>query len=110
MKSALTALLTICLCWGVGCSKNLSEFQETKARAILGDSMAQTRLALMYYYGLGVKKDFTKAAKWYRKSADLIRDGKLRSTILGICMQMALEWSRISRKRCSGTRKLPIKD
>ena len=70
MKSALTALLTICLCWGVGCSKNLSEFQKTKAKAMLGDDDAQRNLAQRYYYGLGVKKDFKKAAKWQRKAAD----------------------------------------
>ena len=70
MKSALTALLAICLCWGVGCSKNLSEFEETKALAEKGDASAQNNLGYMYDAGNGVSQDFEEAAKWYRKAAE----------------------------------------
>ena len=38
--------------------------------AMLGDASAQGYLATMYYYGLGVEKDFKEAAKWQRKAAD----------------------------------------
>ena len=37
---------------------------------MLGDADAQRSLAQRYYYGLGVTKDFKKAAKWQRKAAD----------------------------------------
>ena len=70
MKSALTALLAICLCWGVGCSKNLSEFEETKALAEQGHAQAQNSLGYMYDAGNGVSQDFEEAAKWYRKAAE----------------------------------------
>ena len=70
MKSALIALLAFCLCWGVGCSKNLSEFEETKALAEKGDASAQNNLGYMYDAGNGVSQDFEEAAKWYRKAAE----------------------------------------
>ena len=70
MKSALIALLAFCLCWGVGCSKNLSEFEETKALAEKGDASAQNHLGYMYDAGNGVSQDFEEAAKWYRKAAE----------------------------------------
>ena len=73
MKSALIALLAFCLCWGVGCSKNISEFEsfeETKARAEKGDDIAQVNLGYMYANGEGVSQDLHEAAKWYRKAAE----------------------------------------
>ena len=70
MKSALIALLAFCLCWGVGCSKNLSEFEETKALAEQGHAQAQNSLGYMYDAGNGVSQDFEEAAKWYRKAAE----------------------------------------
>ena len=35
-----------------------------------GDAAAQFRLGAMYYEGLEVPRDFSEAAKWYRKAAD----------------------------------------
>ena len=73
MKSALIALLAFCLCWGVGCSKNISEFEsfeETKTRAEKGDDIAQVNLGYMYANGEGVSQDLHEAAKWYRKAAE----------------------------------------
>ncbi len=70
MKSALIALLAFCLCWGVGCSKNLSEFEETKALAEKGVAAAQHNLGVMYADGEGVPQNFKEAVKWYRKAAE----------------------------------------
>ena len=70
MKSALIALLAFWVCWGVGCSKNLSEFEETKALAEKGDASAQYNLGLMYIRGHGVEQDFNEAFKWTKKAAD----------------------------------------
>ena len=73
MKSALIALMAFCLCWGVGCSKNISEFEsfeETKARAEKGDDIAQVNLGYMYANGEGVLEDDKEAVRWYRKAAE----------------------------------------
>ena len=43
---------------------------ETKALAEKGDAAAQVLLGYRYFTGLGVAKDFTEAAKWFRKAAD----------------------------------------
>ena len=83
MKTTLTALLAICLCWAMRCGKGesaadpragddqpLSEFEQTKAKAEKGDKIAQSNLGVMHDSGEGVEQDFKEAAKWYRKSAD----------------------------------------
>jgi len=49
---------------------NSIAFQETKARAEKGDAAAQTKLAQMYAYGIGVAKDEAEAVKWERKAAE----------------------------------------
>ena len=45
---------------------NLSEYTE----AINGNSVAQNHVGSMYFYGLGVNKNYKTAVKWYKKSAD----------------------------------------
>ena len=73
MKSALIALMAFCLCWGVGCSKNISEFEsfeETKARAEKGDDIAQVNLGYMYANGEGVLIYAYKAVMCCRKAAE----------------------------------------
>jgi len=40
------------------------------AAAEQGDREAQRRLADRYYYGKGLKQDYTQAAKWYTKAAE----------------------------------------
>ncbi len=35
-----------------------------------GDALAQCNLGVCYWYGLGVSKDYTKAAKWFKLSAE----------------------------------------
>ena len=72
MKSALIALLAFCLCWGVGCSKNISEFEsfeETKTRAEKGDDIAQVNLGYMYANGEGVIQDIVYAHMWLNIAA-----------------------------------------
>jgi len=84
MKTTLTALLAICLCWGVGCGgnppakedsdtlespkKHLS-FDEIKAKAEAGNADAQFEIAGMYRKGEGVSQDREEALKWIRKAA-----------------------------------------
>src|SRR5437868_8062974 len=41
------------------------------ARAANGDPKAMAMLGELYSGGLGVKRDFAKAADWYRRAADL---------------------------------------
>ena len=41
-----------------------------KARAIQGDAGAQNELGVAHIGGLGVKKEYTEAAKWFTKSAE----------------------------------------
>ena len=76
MKSALTALLAICLCLGFGCTKNPKEFEETaafaerKAKAEAGNATAQNNLGTMYALGDGVPQNFKEALKWFRLAAE----------------------------------------
>ena len=42
---------------------------ELKPEAEAGDARAQTHLASIYYYGLGVSANFDKAFRWYRAAA-----------------------------------------
>jgi TPR repeat protein len=52
-------------------SKRLSDAAtETRTRADQGDVMAESKLALMYYKGKGVPKDYAKAASLYREAAE----------------------------------------
>ena len=39
-------------------------------RAESGDAEAQYNIGNCYFYGLGVKKDYKKAVKWFHKSAE----------------------------------------
>ena len=71
MKSALIALLAICLCLPlVGDDVAKKIFEKTKATAEKGDKEAQYYLALMYDIGKGVEEDHREAAKWYHKAAE----------------------------------------
>src|ERR1022692_2124462 len=45
-------------------------FREWKAGAEAGQPEAQFDLGVLYAKGLGVQRDLTVAANWYRKSAD----------------------------------------
>jgi TPR repeat protein len=42
---------------------------ELKPEAEAGDARAQTNLASIYYYGLGISANFDKALQWYRAAA-----------------------------------------
>jgi len=82
MKSTLTALLAICLCWAAGCGGEriakprngyspIDEFERVKRRAeSFGTADAQFNLGLKYHIGSGVPKDDKEAVKWYRKAAE----------------------------------------
>lgn len=49
-------------------AKEWTEFLKEKAQA--GESAAQYSLGEMYWDGVGVRKDYVEAAKWYRKAAE----------------------------------------
>lgn len=71
MKSALIALLAICLCLPlIGDRDANKKFEATKTKAAKGDAEAQSELGLMYEYGRGVKLNLKEAVKWHRKAAD----------------------------------------
>src|SRR5437762_3316950 len=46
------------------------QLEAVKARAEAGDTDSEYQLGLCYYSGDGVPKDFSKAAKWFRKAAE----------------------------------------
>jgi S1-C subfamily serine protease/tetratricopeptide (TPR) repeat protein len=48
----------------------LDRQRDLRARGEKGDVEAQTSLGLNYWLGIGVRKDYAKAAYWYRKAAD----------------------------------------
>lgn len=45
----------------------MDDFRNIKIKAEEGDRKAQLELAKMYYYGQGVKQDYTEAAKWFEE-------------------------------------------
>lgn len=45
-------------------------FEETKLLAEQGDSLSQAYLGTLYSDGKGVRQDYSKALKWFKKSAD----------------------------------------
>ena len=45
-------------------------YKEMKKKADKGDLGAQYNLGMMYEYGHGVNKDFSKAFEWYKKAAE----------------------------------------
>ena len=49
--------------------RDTATLQELHTRAEHGDPQAQFRLGLQYARGDGVKKDYRKAIKWYRRAA-----------------------------------------
>lgn len=46
-------------------------FQSLFEKAKLGDSKAQYELGLSYFYGWGVKQNYTEAFKWFREAAEV---------------------------------------
>lgn len=48
----------------------LPEYEELMQNAEHGDAQSQFELSWMYYYGYGVKENYSKALKWLRKAAD----------------------------------------
>ena len=47
-----------------------ADFNQVQRSAIQGDSTAQFNLGVMYYQGLTVPQDYTKARQWYEKAAN----------------------------------------
>jgi TPR repeat protein len=46
-----------------------SAFQSLEKKAKAGDTTAQNTLGNLYYLGLGVERDYAKAAHWYKQAA-----------------------------------------
>ncbi len=44
--------------------------REFRLLAERGDASARLNLGLMYYNGLGVRRDYTEAVKWFRRAAE----------------------------------------
>jgi uncharacterized protein len=78
-----TVLLLACLLWSGGAQADYNQalaaykagdydsaLREWTPLAEQGDPSSQASLAVMYYQGAGVARDYAKAAYWMRKSAD----------------------------------------
>ena len=48
----------------------MTEFEQTKQLAELGNADAQYKLGVMYYHGDGVEKDLNESIKWFKKAAE----------------------------------------
>ena len=88
---------------GVAASRWFGKFvQWARPAAENGDAHAQWGLALCYYYGDGVAKNYEKAAKWYRMAAE--RGHAEAQRRLGVCYhrgegvekdhEEAIKWDR----------------
>jgi TPR repeat protein len=72
------ACLAICYEEGRGVTRDegqarkrgLAAAAAVRAAAERGSAVAQDLLGMLYYYGLGVEKDFPEALRWFRKAAD----------------------------------------
>lgn len=51
-------------------TKPVPDLAATRAKAEQGDAEAQKTLGAIYAKGMGVKEDYTEAAKWYRLAAE----------------------------------------
>jgi len=47
----------------------ITAIAELQPEAKAGDTVAQVNLAAIYYYGMGIAANFTKAFEWYRAAA-----------------------------------------
>jgi len=71
MKSALTALLAICICLPLMADDAAKKkFEEARAKAERGDVASQWNLGLMYANGEVVEQNFKEAMKWFHKAAE----------------------------------------
>ena len=61
----------------------VKRFEDTKAKAEIGDPKVQNFLAHCYEMGRGVAKDMVEGAKWYRKAAD--QGNTDAQSNLGVC-------------------------
>ncbi|WP_167351630.1 tetratricopeptide repeat protein [Burkholderia anthina] len=48
----------------------IASFENAKDAAMKGDPTAQHNLGVIYWCGIGVKRDFVEAAAWYHKAAE----------------------------------------
>ncbi|MFT4689365.1 MAG: hypothetical protein ACI9OD_001572 [Limisphaerales bacterium] len=70
MRKFVGISVVLLLLFAAVAGANGGDFASTKAKAEQGEAIAQFNLGWMYEKGLGVIKDETEAAKWYRKAAD----------------------------------------
>jgi TPR repeat protein len=71
-----------CGAWAQSSKAERDLFAQTRTWAEKGDAEAQLRLASMYASGVGVTKDYGKAAKWHRKAAE--QENRLAEYELGL--------------------------
>ena len=69
MKKALLFALALAVI-PVGVDAQVSDLEQTRARAEQGDALAQYDLGAMYSHGFGVPEDAAEAARWYRLAAE----------------------------------------
>ena len=69
MKRLFSSFLLILLAVVVAPTLLAASFEEVKKSAQGGGPADQFKLAQMYEAGKDVKRDFAKAAEWYRKAA-----------------------------------------
>ena len=69
MKKALLFALALAVI-PVGVDAQVSDLEQTRARAEQVDALAQYDLGAMYSHGFGVPEDAAEAARWYRLAAE----------------------------------------
>ena len=75
MKLCVAGFLLLVLCADIHLHAQQPEadrkqFEETKAKAEIGDAEAQFIIGWDYWTGTGVDRDLVEAVKWYRKAAE----------------------------------------
>ena len=69
MPNIFYDVMPVCTASEVSVSDEERIIQELQQKAEAGDANSQYEVAFYYAYGIGIEKDDTKAAYWYKKAA-----------------------------------------
>ena len=83
MPNMFYDVMPVCAASEVSASDEERIIQELQQKAEAGDANSQYEVAFYYAYGIGIEKDDTKAAYWYKKAA--IQENPSAQFSLALC-------------------------
>ena len=85
MPNMFYDVMPVCAASEVSASDE-EQFQALLQKAEAGDANSQYEVAFYYAYGIGIEKDDTKAAYWYKKAA--IQENPSAQFSLALCYSL----------------------